>query len=59
MVDRVRADRSDLPVVFISGYPGAADASERDTPLPDGRLLRKPFAAAELVQAIRAALDEH
>ena len=58
MVDRVRADRSDLPVVFISGYPGAADASERDTPLPDGRLLRKPFAAAELVQAIRAALDE-
>jgi two-component system cell cycle sensor histidine kinase/response regulator CckA len=58
MVDRVRDRSPDLPVVFISGYPGAADPSDRETPLPDGRLLRKPFAAAELVKAIRAALDE-
>ena len=58
MVEKVRARDRELPVVFISGYPGAADPSERETPLPDGRLLRKPFAAAELVRAIRAALDE-
>ena len=58
MVERVRSQSRDLPVVFISGYPGAADPSERETPLPDAPLLRKPFAAAELVKAIRAALDE-
>lgn len=58
MVARVRETAGELPVVFISGYPGAADASERETPLPEGRLLRKPFAAAELVEAIRTALDE-
>jgi signal transduction histidine kinase/CheY-like chemotaxis protein len=57
MVERVRAQRHDIPVVFISGYPGAADPSERETPLPEARLLRKPFAAAELVKAIRTALD--
>lgn len=58
MVDRAREIRPELPVVFISGYPGAADPAERDTPLPDAPLLRKPFAAAELVATIRATLDD-
>ncbi len=58
MVTRVREERPDLPVVFVSGYPGAADPSDRATPLPKGRLLRKPFAAAELVAAIRSSLDD-
>ncbi|WP_405283544.1 ATP-binding protein [Gaopeijia maritima] len=58
MVSKARATRPDLPVVFISGYPGAADPAERDTPLPDAPLLRKPFAAAELVATIRSTLDE-
>lgn len=57
MVERIRQERPGLPVVFVSGYPGAADPSERATPLPEARLLRKPFAAAELVAAIRASLD--
>jgi two-component system cell cycle sensor histidine kinase/response regulator CckA len=58
MVEQVRAEAPGLPVVFISGYPGAADPSERETPLPDALFLRKPFAASELITAIRASLDE-
>jgi two-component system cell cycle sensor histidine kinase/response regulator CckA len=57
MVEEMRRTAPDLPVVFVSGYPGAADPSERDTPLPDATLLRKPFAAAELLSAVRAGLD--
>ncbi len=57
MVEKARATRPDLPVIFISGYPGAADPSEREIPLPESQLVRKPFAAAELIAAIRTALD--
>lgn len=57
MVAQARAARPDLPVIFVSGYPGAADPAEREVPLPEAPLLRKPFAAAELVATIRATLD--
>lgn len=58
MVEKARATRPDLPVIFISGFPGAADPSEREIPLPESQLVRKPFAAAELIAAIRTALDD-
>ncbi len=57
LVTRVRTETPGLPAVFISGYPGAADPSEREIPLPEGRFLRKPFPASELIQAIRDSLD--
>jgi len=48
LVEQVWQQRSDLPVVFVSGY---ADAPGE---LP-ARVVAKPFRAADLVQAIRQA----
>jgi two-component system cell cycle sensor histidine kinase/response regulator CckA len=53
---RLRAARSSLPVLLMSGYPGAdlssaADESARDPLLP------KPFDAGALGQAVRSTLD--
>jgi CheY-like chemotaxis protein len=50
----VRAARSDLAVVFISGY---ADQIEGRLG-PDDRLLAKPFAATDLLRAVEAELAE-
>ena len=44
-----RANRPDLPVIYITGY------SEREVqPVPGGILFRKPFRAADIVAAVRA-----
>ena len=52
---RLRADRPDLPVLFISGYAEelAADASA----MPGMQVLDKPFDADTLGRAVRAALE--
>ena len=54
-VRRLRADRPGLPVIFISGY------TEDEVPPPDptqppSLYLAKPFAMAELVQAVQSLL---
>jgi signal transduction histidine kinase/ActR/RegA family two-component response regulator len=50
----VRGRRPDLAVVFISAYAEQAG----DTLDPGDRLVRKPFSARDLYQAIEAALVE-
>ena len=51
----LRAVRSDLPVVFVSGYAN----HHAETGLDAGaRFLAKPFAPAELLEAVRACLRE-
>jgi CheY-like chemotaxis protein len=46
--------RPDLPTLFMSGYAlGAAGP----VPDPDAVFLKKPFAPAELAEAVRDALD--
>ncbi|MCC7374002.1 MAG: response regulator [Verrucomicrobiales bacterium] len=56
LADRLRSQRPELPVIFISGY--SADLSERRAHLAEGlNLLQKPFSADALSRAVRAALD--
>jgi DNA-binding response OmpR family regulator len=56
LVDRVRASRPSMPVLYMSGYTedailrhGVRDASML--------LLSKPFAPAELIGKVREVLD--
>jgi DNA-binding LytR/AlgR family response regulator len=51
----VRLGRPDLPILFITGFAGAAlpPADPRQD-----RLLRKPFRAAELAAEVAALLAE-
>ena len=58
LFDHMRADRPQLPVVFMSGYTDQVIA-------PHGVLeagthfVQKPFAAETLGSAVRHALDSH
>jgi PAS domain S-box-containing protein len=61
LVAQLRGERPDLPVVLVSGYRDAG-APDRDAgapdraPLPPGAVwLQKPFTAAALGRAVRAA----
>ena len=51
---RLRAERPDLPVVFLSGY---ADTLPDTAHEPGMRLLAKPVAAAVLARTLRELLD--
>ena len=53
--ERIRARRSDVPVLFCSGY--SASASTADEAGAGERLLAKPFRAGELLEAVRDVLD--
>jgi len=56
LADRLRLLQPDLPVVLASGY--GRDHLTRRGPLPSGtQLLRKPFVAETLVDAVRRSLD--
>jgi len=51
----IRRQRPDLPILFLSGYPGET-LSER-VEFPEGtRVLRKPLALRDLVREVQAAL---
>jgi len=54
---RIRLDRPDLPVIFISAHQ---DDEARQRALDEGavRFLYKPFDGAELLRAIEAALKD-
>ncbi len=52
-----RLNRSDLPILFVTGFAGAA-LPPADEEGSSDRLLRKPFRAAELVAQIAATLAE-
>jgi CheY-like chemotaxis protein len=51
---RVRAMRPGLPIVFISGYSESDGLAEGSL----GRLVRKPFRAAQLQEQIEEAIDQ-
>lgn len=56
LVARIRAGRPKLPALFVSGY--AADKLEgAGASLADVALLAKPFTRAEILAAVRLALD--
>ncbi len=54
---RIRLDRPDLPVIFISAHQ---DDEARQRALDEGavRFLYKPFDGAELLRSIEAALKD-
>jgi PAS domain S-box-containing protein len=53
VVARLQASRPELAAVFMSGY-----APESEGPLGGAELVRKPFTAPQLLDALRRALDE-
>ncbi|HEY1188634.1 MAG TPA: response regulator [Gemmata sp.] len=55
LAERVRATRPELPVLFMSAYPGTPGLSP--CPLPPGAvLLEKPFSLIQLLERVRATL---
>lgn len=52
---RVRARRPDLPVLFMSGFPGGPDLPPDLLP-PGEALLEKPFSMTKLIDTVNAAL---
>ncbi|MGH3071909.1 MAG: ATP-binding protein [Gaiellaceae bacterium] len=52
VVARLQARRPGLAALFMSGY-----APESEGPLGGAELVRKPFTAAQLLDAVRSALD--
>ncbi len=46
---------TDIPIIFMSGYPNHA-ASERDDLQPPGAMLRKPIRQDKLISSIESAL---
>lgn len=57
LLDRIRSSRMGIPAVVITGRPDPAVRSAADR--AGVALLRKPFAADELVQSIKEALRGH
>jgi len=55
LADSLRKSRPGLPVLYISGFPTSADAS--DPPQPGSGFLAKPFSPAELEDRVRTVLD--
>ncbi|MFT4626563.1 MAG: PAS domain S-box-containing protein [Myxococcota bacterium] len=56
LVGRVRTERPELKVAFISGYtPGPASHEPR--PIEGGPVLGKPFTRAALLELVRSVLD--
>ena len=56
-VDRIRAERPTVPVIFISGFSEEA-LQRREGLVEVGRLLAKPFSVEELAVAVRRAIDD-
>ena len=54
VADHILATRADQPILFVSGY-NETDAIRRVA--PDANILAKPFRAAALEDAVRAALS--
>jgi len=54
LVQAARAERPDLPVIFMSGYTAVSDARERIRET-GAQLLAKPFTTPQLDRAVNAA----
>ena len=57
LADRLRLGKTDLPVIFISGY-SADTITEKGVLPPSTALVKKPFMPAELLEAMAHAIDE-
>jgi DNA-binding NtrC family response regulator len=55
LVDELRKDRPEIPVVFISGYP---DRIPRSHVKNGAVMLQKPFTSSQLLDALRDLLRE-
>jgi len=55
LVDQLRADGRDLPVLFISGYAGESAVAQGLR--PGEHFLAKPFGGAELLRKVRQVLE--
>ncbi len=55
MAGRIREERGDLPVLFMSGY--AEEQLRKSISLPNVGFLPKPFAIAQLIEAVQAVHD--
>ncbi len=53
LIERIRADRPDMRVVFTSGAPGADTALKALFNHPGTAFLHKPFSPAELARTVR------
>jgi signal transduction histidine kinase/CheY-like chemotaxis protein len=59
LAQAARRNRPDLPILFVTGFAGAAlPPMDSDRDAIHDRLLRKPFRAAELAANVAAALAE-
>ncbi len=56
LADRLRAHRPDLPVLYMSGYTDDVLGAQ-ELMRPHTTFLRKPFGNADLIAAVRSALD--
>jgi PAS domain S-box-containing protein len=56
LADRIRQERPDIPVVFVSGFDSDLATGRRE-PLSGSLRLPKPYNANDLLQAIRQVLD--
>jgi len=55
-IEEIRAQNSEMKIVFMSGYP--AEAADRDSILAqDNGFVQKPFKRHQLARAIRDSLD--
>jgi signal transduction histidine kinase/CheY-like chemotaxis protein len=56
LAERLRTDKPDLRVIYMSGYPG--DTASRGLVLHEGvNFLQKPFDPARLAKIVRSCLD--
>jgi two-component system, cell cycle sensor histidine kinase and response regulator CckA len=55
---RVAAMRPDLPILYMSGYPGP-EVVERGLIAHDAPFIEKPFTAAGLASSVRGLLNQH
>lgn len=56
MVQAIRAHRSDIPVLFMSGY--AEEQLRQSIALPNVAFMPKPFSVAQLIDAVAAIRGE-
>jgi two-component system, cell cycle sensor histidine kinase and response regulator CckA len=54
--DALRGLRPDLPLLFMSGYPGH-EVADRGLLDPNASFIQKPFSPEELAQRVRGMLD--
>ncbi|HYF38916.1 MAG TPA: response regulator, partial [Gemmatimonadales bacterium] len=56
MADQLRITHPDVPILFVSGYPGA-EIERRGLRLQEGMYLQKPFTPEALASAVHGTLQ--